>query len=138
MNEIEAEDDLLPQEIMLKAWWEKTGVNLSHKAACAEAYRIGILAADGNEINDDGRTLAFNRLTQVLTLYPAEEDPEDLEAEQKMLQNWWEKTGLSLSHYDACDKAFWLGMLVGGGNYFNEEGRTVDAEGLPIELYPTT
>ena len=57
------------------------------------------------------------------------------EMEKKMLQAWWEKTGIRLSHHDACAEAFRLGVVVGSGmNYIDAYGRTVDEDGLPIEL----
>ena len=54
--------------------------------------------------------------------------------QQKMLQAWWEKTGVNLSHKAACDEAFRLGMVVGGGDCIDAYGRTVDDEGLPLNL----
>ena len=41
----------------ISAWWEKTGINLSHKAACEEAFRLGTVVAAGNYIDADGRTV---------------------------------------------------------------------------------
>ena len=35
------------QRILMQAWWEKNGVELSHHDACLEAFRIGVSLGSG-------------------------------------------------------------------------------------------
>ena len=98
----------------LETWWRMGGLNLPHKNACVEAFRLGRTHhAEAMSHGIEAMQMALvvledHDLAQKLRESIDRQKPINTEKE---LETWWQMGGLNLPHKNACVEAFHLDCM---------------------------